>query len=120
MTLDAAPFRLAPAPGPSDLVAKYFRALGDPTRLRILELLDDEGELSVGELVTRLGAPQPKVSKHLGCLKWCGFVASEREHRVVRYRVADARVSELISLGRALLANNAEHIAACRTIGGSC
>jgi DNA-binding transcriptional ArsR family regulator len=38
-------------PAPTDLVAKYFRGLGDSTRLRILELLRDEGELSVGELV---------------------------------------------------------------------
>jgi DNA-binding transcriptional ArsR family regulator len=38
------PFRLASAPAQTDLVAKYFRGLGDPTRLRILELLHDDDE----------------------------------------------------------------------------
>lgn len=41
-------------PTTAELLAKYFRVLGDPTRLRILELLADHGELSVGELVARL------------------------------------------------------------------
>jgi ArsR family transcriptional regulator, cadmium/lead-responsive transcriptional repressor len=110
-----APFRIDEAPAPSDLVAKYFRALGDPTRLRILELLD-EGEASVGQLVERLDQPQPQVSKHLACLRWCGFVDTRREHRHVYYRVADARISEVLALGRGLLADNAEHVAACRTV----
>jgi hypothetical protein len=53
------------------------------------------------------------VSNHLACLRWCGFVKGHRVERTIRYRVADARVSELLSLGRALLADNAEHVAAC-------
>jgi len=112
-----APFRVDETPAPVDLVAKYFRALGDPTRVRLLEILD-EGELSVSELVERLGLPQPKVSKHLACLRWCGFVATRRAHRTVYYRVADARVSEVVALGRQLLADNAEHVAACATVDG--
>src|SRR6266702_4005367 len=51
------PFRLPDTPARTDLVAKYFRALGDPTRLRILELLRAEGELSAGELTRRLAHP---------------------------------------------------------------
>lgn len=108
-----APFRLPEAPAKTDLVAKYFRGLGDPTRLRILELLREEGELSVGGLVERLGLAQPKVSNHLACLRWCGFVATRREHRVVYNRIADDRVAEMLDLARALLADNAEHVAAC-------
>jgi len=111
-TLEA-PFRLPSAPGKSDLVAKYFRGLGDPTRLRILELLRDEGELSVGELVSRLGLAQPKVSNHLACLRWCGFIDARREHRVVYNRIADRRVEQLLELGHALLEDNEEHVAAC-------
>ena len=114
----ASPFRLPDAPARSDLVAKYFRGLGDPTRLRILELLHAEGELSVGELVERLGQPQPKVSNHLACLRWCGFVESRREHRTVYYRVTDERVSQMLGLAHSLLADNAEHVAACRRIDG--
>lgn len=43
-----------------------------------------------------------------------------RDGRVVRYRLADQRVSQLLELGRALLADNAEHVAACGRIGGGC
>jgi DNA-binding transcriptional ArsR family regulator len=114
-----APFALSARPTEPELVGKYFRALGDPTRVRILELLRDDGELSVTEIVQRLGQSQPKVSNHLACLRWCGFVHTRREHPTVYYRVADARVTQLLELGRALLADNAEHVAACRRIDGA-
>lgn len=117
--LDAAPFALPEQPAAADLVAKYFRALGDPTRVRILALLR-ERECSVGELVATLGAAQPRVSNHLACLRWCGFVAARREHRTVYYRLADERVSALLDVGHALLADNAEHVAACRRIDSAC
>jgi DNA-binding transcriptional ArsR family regulator len=111
-----APFRLPAAPASTDLIAKYFRALGDPTRLRILALLRAEGELAAGELTRRLGQPQPKVSNHLACLRWCGFVQARRQHRVVYYRLADDRVAQILDRAQALLADNAEHVAACCAI----
>jgi DNA-binding transcriptional ArsR family regulator len=114
--LDRAPFALSASPTEPELVGKYFRALGDPTRVRILELLRNHDELSVTEIVARLGQSQPKVSNHLACLRWCGFVHTRREHPTVYYRVADERVTQLLDLGRALLADNAEHVAACRRI----
>jgi DNA-binding transcriptional ArsR family regulator len=119
VALDTAPFRLPETPGEQDLLAKYFRALGDPTRLRVLELLGD-GERSVGELVAALGLPQPKVSNHLACLRWCGFVSTRREHRTIHYRLADDRVREIVTLARALLADNADHVAACTRIDSKC
>jgi DNA-binding transcriptional ArsR family regulator len=109
----SAPFRLPSAPAATDLVAKYFRGLGDPIRLRILELLRDEGELSVGDVVSRLGLPQPKVSNHLACLRWCGFIEARREGRTVYNRISDARVLAMLDLAQALLADNARHVAAC-------
>jgi DNA-binding transcriptional ArsR family regulator len=117
--LDAAPFALPDQPTRADLLAKYFRAFGDPTRVRILALLRDR-ERSVGELVAALGVAQPRVSNHLACLRWCGFVASRREHRTVYYRLADERVGALLDLGDALLAENADHVAACRRIDAPC
>jgi DNA-binding transcriptional ArsR family regulator len=108
----AAPFRLPAAPIEADLLAKYFRVLGDRTRLRILELVAEE-ERSVGGLATELGEPQPKVSNHLKCLRWCGFVVTRREHRTIYYRLADERVASVIEMGRGLLHENAEHVAAC-------
>jgi ArsR family transcriptional regulator, cadmium/lead-responsive transcriptional repressor len=115
----ASPFRLPAAPLETDLVAKYFRGLGDPIRLRILELLTAEGELSVGELVDRLALPQPQVSNHLACLRWCGFVEARRDGRTVYNRIADARVATMLELAQSLLADNAEHIAACCRIEGA-
>ena len=111
--ISASPFRLPASPLETDLVAKYFRGLGDPIRLRILKLLQSEGELSVGALVERLGLPQPQVSNHLACLRWCGFVEARREGRTVLNRIADARVEAMLELAQSLLADNAEHVAAC-------
>lgn len=116
--VSTAPFRLPAAPARADLVAKYFRGLGDPSRLRILELLRREGELSVGELVQRLRLPQPKVSNHLACLRWCGFIEARREGRTVYNRIADPRVAAMLELAESLLADNGEHVAACCEIAG--
>lgn len=109
----AAPFILPDAPVAVDLVAKYFRGLGDPIRLRILEFLRFEGELTVGQLVERLGVSQPKVSNHLACLRWCGFVEARREHRTVLNKISDRRVIQMLDLAHGLLADNADHVASC-------
>jgi DNA-binding transcriptional ArsR family regulator len=114
-TLANAPFRFPAAPDEAALLAKYFLVLGERTRLRVLELVA-ERERSVGELVELLGEPQTKVSNHLACLRWCGFVTTRREHRTIHYRLADERVAAVIELGRALLHDNKEHVAACRRI----
>ena len=112
------PFELSSAPTEPELLAKYFRVFADPSRVRILELLEAEGELAVGELVERLELPQPSVSNHLACLRWCGFVDTRREHRTVYNRIADRKVSRAIALARELLGRTAEHVAACRTVDG--
>jgi len=112
------PFLLPRQPTEPDLVAKYFKVLSDPARVRVLELLHERGEMSVGELALQLRLGRTNLSNHLACLRWCGFVCTRREHRTVHYRVADPRVSELLALGRALLADNAQHVAACRRVDG--
>jgi len=110
-----APFRLAERPTQIELLAKYFRAYADPTRLQILELVARR-ERSVGELAALTGQRQPNISNHLACLRWCGFVTTRREHRRVYYAIADARVVDLLVLARGLLADNAEHVDCCRVI----
>lgn len=102
------------------MLAKYFKVLAEPTRVRVLELLGDGGELSVSQLMEALGQSQSKVSNHLACLRWCGFVSTRRQHRVVYYRVADERVLQVVALGRALLVDNTEHVAACQRVGSGC
>src|SRR5215469_13961082 len=114
-TADAAPVLQQEA---ADLYARFFRALGDPTRIRILHLLIQakNGECSVGELVAALNAPQSRVSTHLGCLRWCGLVQTRREGKQICYRVADPRVWDLLALGSAVLHDHAAGVASCGMI----
>ena len=113
--LEAAPFDLPDAPTKTDLVAKYFRGFGDPTRLRILQLLRD-GERPVGEVADHLGVSQPHTSNHLACLRWGGFVKTRRDGTTIFYSVADKRVTRIVDLTSALLDENEEHVEACTTI----
>lgn len=96
--------------------ARYFRVLGDSTRLSILEALAD-GPSSVSELSTQVSAPQSRVSNHLACLRWCRFVIAERSGRQVHYRLADPDVSKLVAAARRLAAGQAEHLETCKRIG---
>ncbi|PXY28239.1 ArsR/SmtB family transcription factor [Prauserella muralis] len=98
-------------------VAKFFRALGDPSRLRLLAFLLD-GEHSVSDCVAHIGLSQGRVSSHLACLADCGYVQARREGRWCYYRVADPRVVELVVLARALAADNRAALAACERIDG--
>lgn len=66
--------------------ATTFAALGEPSRLRIVELLRT-GPLSVGEIVERLGIRQPQASKHLRVLGESGIVTVEPRHRLRIYRL---------------------------------
>lgn len=65
-----------------------FAALGEPNRLRIVELLRG-GPLTVGEIVERLGLRQPQVSKHLRVLGEARIVAAEARHRFRIYRLRE-------------------------------
>ena len=61
-----------------------FRALADPTRLRLLNLISG-GELCVCYFVQVLGAPQPKISRHLAYLRRAGIVTARREGKWMHY-----------------------------------
>jgi len=102
------------------LLAKFFNGFANSTRLSILLLLAQRGEMKVGELVEELEAPQPRVSDHLRCLSWCGYVEVRREGRNAYYCVTDERVLEVLKLGEALLRDNLEHVAACDDTEESC
>lgn len=79
----------------ADLIAGRFRALADPTRLRILDQLRRKDEVSVGELTETLGASQQNVSKHLAALRAEGFVTRRKQGTSSLYRIADPAVLEL-------------------------
>ena len=98
------------------VTARFFKGLGDPARLRILEFLRSE-EKSVGEIVEHLGLPQNQVSMHLGCLRWCGYVNTRRDGRYVYYSIGDQRVSQLLDLARNMLHGSEVYLMTCDVIG---
>ena len=79
----------------AELIARRFRALADPTRLRILDILRHRDEASVGEMTELLGTSQQNVSKHLGALQSEGFVRRRKQGTSSIYRIADPAVLEL-------------------------
>ena len=81
--------------GNAELIAHRFRALSDPTRLRILDQLRRSEEASVGELTAALGTSQQNVSKHLSALAAEGFVARRKQGTSSLYRISDPAVLEL-------------------------
>jgi len=86
-----------PSPIPVDLaemIAARLRVIGDPTRIRILDLLR-EGELSVTQITEGLGTSQQNASKHLGVLLQAGIVARRKDGNSSIYSIADAGVYEL-------------------------
>src|SRR5215207_7762498 len=94
-------------------LAKLFNGFANSTRLSILVLLTQRGEMKVGELVEELGAPQPRISDHLRCLSWCGYVQVRRAGRNAYYSIADERVLQMVELGEALLRDNLDRVEAC-------
>jgi ArsR family transcriptional regulator len=79
------------------LVAARFRALGDPSRIRLLNLLMS-GEMSVQQLVEASGMSQTNVSRHLGLLRREGIVARRREGKLAVYRIVDPHIEMLCTL----------------------
>ena len=107
---------IEPKPLPDDeLVARIFRGLGDATRIRILRLLL-EGPSTQKEIVERVGLSQGRVSQHLSCLVWCGFLHRERRGRSVEYSIANARVPALLDLGVGFLESTHGDIGSCRIV----
>lgn len=68
-----------------------FRAFSDRTRLRILHLLADHGEICVGDLVSVVRAPQTTVSRHLGYLRRAGLVRVRKSGLWKHYSLETAR-----------------------------
>ncbi|CAN5682304.1 metalloregulator ArsR/SmtB family transcription factor [soil metagenome] len=79
------------------LVAERFRALGEPARLEILNVLRD-GELSVNDLVEETALGQANVSRHLQILHALGFVVRRKDGLFVYYRLADKSVFRLCDI----------------------
>lgn len=95
-----------------EVLGAFFQGLSDPTRVRILELLAT-APMTVTELVERLDLAQGRISSHLSCLRWCGYVEARAEGRYNRYRLVDERVRQILGLGEAIVRDNATRLTSC-------
>ncbi|MHB0980138.1 MAG: ArsR/SmtB family transcription factor [Thermoleophilia bacterium] len=94
------------APQPiHELKAGFFRALGHPLRVRIVEVLR-EGDRSAGELRALLDIDSSSASQHLAALRRHGIVEGVKEGTSVRYSVRDPLVFELFEVARQILSAN--------------
>jgi DNA-binding transcriptional ArsR family regulator len=82
--------------------AGFFRVLGHPARVRILELLRD-GEKSVGELQAALELDSSGTSQHLAALRQHGIVENRKVGTTVRYSVRDPLVFEMLEVARQII-----------------
>src|SRR5580700_2452865 len=87
---------------PNPSLDGLFRALGDPTRLRLLNLIADQ-EICVCYFTEVIGAPQPKISRHLAYLRKAGIVAARREGKWKHYSLATPPSPHAASILRSVL-----------------
>lgn len=85
-----------------DDMAEVFKALSDPLRLKLLEMLSQSdrtqsGEICVCDLADKLGVSQPNVSHHLKILKTAGLVRCERNAGFAYYQVNHQKIGEALS-----------------------
>ncbi len=104
----------APEPRPVDgtepiyrLKADFFRLLGHPARVRVLELLR-EHERTVGDLQAALGLDSSGTSQHLTAMRRQGLLESRRAGTSVYYRVKDPRTFQLLETAKQILTSQLE------------
>lgn len=73
---------------------KVFKALGDPTRLKIVEMLAERGETCVCKIVERFGLSQSAISHHMAALKNAGLVNGRREGQWIHYSLNPRAIEE--------------------------
>ncbi|WP_407270671.1 ArsR/SmtB family transcription factor [Radiobacillus sp. PE A8.2] len=96
----------------SEIYAKFFHGLSNPTRFQIaLSLLDKEKNVS--ELVDELEIKQSQVSNQLACLKWCGYVDTRKVGKYIYYQIKDERIKQIITLASEVVGDNAKQISEC-------
>jgi DNA-binding transcriptional ArsR family regulator len=93
------------------LKADFFRLLGHPARVRVLELLRD-GERSVGDLQAALGLDSSGTSQHLTAMRRQGLLESRRAGTSVFYSVKDPRMFQLLEVAKQILTSHLEQTSA--------
>ena len=84
------------------LKAEFFKTLGHPLRVRVLELLS-EREHSVGEMLAEIGVEASNLSQQLAVLRRSGLVSARREASTVYYSLTSPQVAELLAVARRIL-----------------
>ena len=85
-----------------DYKAEFFKTLGHPLRIRVLELLTP-GEQTVADILLAVGVEQPHLSQQLGVLRRAGLVVTRREGAHVVYALADERMVEVLAVSKQIL-----------------
>src|SRR5450432_2913049 len=80
--------------------ADIFQALAHPTRITIIEILRDEGELPAGAIIERLGVEQANASQHLAVLRGKQIVTSRKDGNQVFYSLRDPMLGEVLDIMR--------------------
>lgn len=97
--------------------ANIFRALGDPTRLRLFQALTEADDpLNVSELCERADCEPNLASHHLRCLKNCQLVDAERDGRKRFYEVSRPEAVEMVGLADNCIRQNIESILGCEVV----
>ena len=82
--------------------AEFFKSLGHPARIRVLELLS-EGERAVGEMLPEVGVEATSLSHQLAVLRRAGLVTFRKEGSTVYYSLTSPQVAELLAVARRIL-----------------
>lgn len=101
---------------------QFFRALADPTRLRLIHLMSEQ-EICVCYFIEVIGAPQPKISRHLAYLRRAGLVAARREGKWMRYRLTvprDQHAAAILSSTLHALKKSPEMRRDCERLNRAC
>lgn len=85
--------------------ADFFKTLGHPARIRVLELLR-EGERSVGELIPQVGLEPSHLSQQLGIMRRAHLVQARKEGSTVLYSVTDPRLFDLLAAAKQILTSS--------------
>ncbi|MBS1881655.1 MAG: helix-turn-helix transcriptional regulator [Actinobacteria bacterium] len=93
------------------LEAEFFRTLGHPARVQVVELLRD-GEMTVGDIQKELGIDSSGTSQHLGAMRRQGILEARKEGTSVHYRVRDPRVFQLLGSARQVIGSQLEEASA--------
>lgn len=84
------------------LKGEFFKTLGHPARVRILELLAEK-DRSVGELLPEIGLESSNLSQQLGVLRRAGVVTTRKDGNAVIYSIASPDIAELLAMARKVL-----------------